>query len=155
MEMNLTEHFTMEEATATHQRDAVTGLLIPNEPGPAEREALVNTFKGMELVRSIFGRPVSVHSAFRSHVVNAMVGGSPSSQHEKGEAVDFVVPGVPLRDAFLKILKSDVPFDQLIEEAGAWIHISFVSRRPERRQALVMRVVSGRAHYEPFKESAS
>lgn len=145
--MKLTEHFSWSEATATHQRDPATGLLLPNEPGPAETAALLYAFTQLERVRSLLEQPLHVHSAFRSREVNAAVGGSSDSQHMRGEAVDFVPGNTQLRAAFQLIQRSSIPYDQLIEEAGSWLHISFVARRP-RRQALTMRVVNGRAHYE-------
>lgn len=148
--MNLTTHFTWEEATRTHVRDAQSGLVLSNDPGPEAKAALAHTFAWMESVRDLFGTPISIHSAFRSHLVNALVGGTEHSQHERGEAVDFTVAGQALREAFLKLLGSDIPYDQLIEEAGAWIHVSFVSGRQPRKQALTMRVVNGRAKYERF-----
>lgn len=146
--MKLTEHFSWDEATFTHHRDPATGLLLPNEPGPAERAALENTFMRLEHVRQIFLSPLRVHSAFRSPGVNAAAGGRPDSQHMRGEAVDFSVPGWKLRGAFRLIQKSTIPYDQLIEEAGSWIHVSFVGRRSPRLQALTMRVVDGCAKYE-------
>lgn len=150
--MELTEHFTWEEATRTHVRSHETGLPIPNEPGPDARAALKHTFAEMERVRALLGgRSIDVHSAFRSHIVNALVGGAEHSQHERGEAIDFTVKGMTIREAFLAILGSELPFDQLIEEAGSWVHVSFVSGRPPRLQSLTMRVVKGRAKYEPFR----
>jgi hypothetical protein len=146
---HITDHFTWDEATTTLQRDPKTGLLLPNRPGPQESASLVHTFTELERVRALFGKPVRVHSAFRSAAVNLAVGGSSASQHMKGEAVDFTVIGLDVRSAFVHLVRSAIQFDQLIEE-GSWLHISFVSWRAPRRQALTMRVVDGRARYAPF-----
>jgi hypothetical protein len=146
---NITDHFTWDEATSTHQRDPRTGLMLPNEPGPQVSASLVHTFSELERVRALFGRPVRVNSAYRSPVVNAAVGGSRQSQHLRGEAVDFVVQGVSVLEAMARLCRSTIPFDQLIEE-GSWLHASFVSWRGPRRQALTMRVVDGRAAYRSF-----
>lgn len=143
----LTQHFTWSEATVTHQRDPKTGLLLPNDPTPEARAALVRTFTAMEEVRSILGgRAINIHSAYRSPEVNRAVGGAPSSQHMRGEAVDFSVSGMGVREVFGVLRASGLPFDQLIEEAGTWVHVSFTAK--PRGQALTMRVVGGRATYQ-------
>jgi len=144
----ISENFGWAEATWTTQRDPATGLLLDNEPGPEEAARLVYTFQCMEDVRSYFGRPIIVHSAYRSPLVNERVGGNPKSQHMRGEAVDFHVAGIPVVQAFESLLSSALVWDQAIEEAGTWLHMSFVRGTP-RRQALRMRIVDGKAKYEP------
>ena len=146
----ISDHFSWAEATITLQRDPKTGLLLPNTPDPQASGALVHTFQQMERVRALLGdRAITVHSAYRSPLVNAAVGGAKTSQHMKGEAVDFHVRGLAFVAVATRIAASPLPYDQLIEE-GSWIHISFVSYRRPRRQALIMRVVNGRAAYVPF-----
>lgn len=143
----ISEFFTWEEALVTNQRDPKTGLVLSNQPGPETAAQLVHTFQRMDGVRGLLGKPVRVHSAYRSPAVNAAVGGSPTSQHCGGQAVDFSVPGLTVREVFGK-LRGAVEYDQLIEEAGTWVHISFVhDARTPRRQALTMTVKDGKAHY--------
>lgn len=143
----ITEHFGWNEAVFTTQRDPRTGLLFDNTPGPEEGARLVHTFKRMEDVRTYFGRPIIVHSAYRSPAVNAAVGGSATSQHMRGEAVDFHVLNIDVPNVFQALRTSSIPYDQLIEEAGTWVHISFVRGSP-RRQALRMAIKNGKAAYE-------
>jgi hypothetical protein len=144
----ISDHFTWEEATVTHQRDPATGLALPNRPSPEASAQLVHTFQEMERVRGLFHKPIIIHSAYRSPAVNAAVGGSGTSQHLWGEAVDFIIPGLTPREVFKHIRRSGVLYDQLIEEAGSWIHISFVhDGRTPRRQGLTMRIEEGRAKY--------
>jgi hypothetical protein len=141
---SISDHFTWAEATTTS-----TGL--PNEPDPAASAALAHTFSEMERVRAkLGGRAITVHSAYRSPAVNAAVGGVETSQHRRGEAVDFHVAGLSVPETVKLLAASDLPFDQLIEEAQTWVHISFTSRRAPRRQALTMRIVDGRKQYTPF-----
>lgn len=145
---HISEHFLWDEFTFTTQRDPGTGLLLANEPGPEEGARLVYTADGMDRVRAECGdRPVVVHSAYRSPQVNAQVGGSPTSQHMRGEACDFHVLGLSVPETFEIIRRSALEYDQLIEEAASWVHVSFTRNSP-RRQALTMRVVNGRAKYE-------
>ena len=145
----ISANFTWDEATFTTQRDPGSGLVVDNEPGVLQRFALEHTFDRMERVRFICGdRPIVIHSAYRSPLVNKLVGGSVTSQHMKGEAVDFHVLGLSILETFDRIRSSELDFDQVIEESATWVHISFVAGRKPRRQALRMRVVNGVAKYE-------
>jgi putative chitinase len=110
---------------------------VSNEPTPKIAEALRATAARMERVRAILGHPVIVTSGYRSATVNKAVGGSMNSAHMTGHAVDFICPkfGTPL--AICKELsdkRHDLEFDQLIEEEGRWVHISF--KEPMRGEVL-------------------
>lgn len=48
----------------------------------------------LQKVRTHFGKPVTINSAFRSPAHNKKVGGSANSQHMLGTAADIVVKGV-------------------------------------------------------------
>lgn len=49
--------------------------------------------KVLQKIRSWFGKPVTINSAYRTEAHNRAVGGSPTSQHLYGLAVDIVVKG--------------------------------------------------------------
>jgi putative chitinase len=90
---------------------------------------LVQTAAGLERVRKLLGAPILVTSGFRAPAVNAIVGGAPNSAHILGWAADIKSP---LGDPFAicqVIAASDLEFDQLIHEFGAWTHVSFDPRR--------------------------
>ncbi len=134
--MKLTDHFTLEELT--HSQTAAR-LGLDNEPSPDVVDALTRTAHGLEMVRVLLQAPILVSSGYRSPLVNRAVGGSPNSQHIKGEAADFTAPGFGQPEMIVRaILRSTrpIPFDQVIVEFGRWVHISF-SKTP-RRQALVI-----------------
>lgn len=136
--IHLTDNFTLEEMTHTS-----TGL--PNVPDDMVRSHLALTAAGMEKVRNVLGdKPIDVHSGYRSPSVNAVVGGSKTSDHMTGDACDFVCPdfGTPYEVA-VAIMGSGMKFDQLIREYG-WVHISFGPRM--RQQSLTKR--SAEAPYE-------
>ncbi|MEI9885935.1 MAG: D-Ala-D-Ala carboxypeptidase family metallohydrolase [Rhizomicrobium sp.] len=118
----LSEHFTLEEGMTTEHRN------VDNTPTPAAFRNMKISARGMELVRELLGFAIFVRSWFRCLSLNAMVGGSPTSDHPNGWAIDFVCPqfGTPL-EICRAIVGSDIKFDQLIQE-GAWVHISFAPR---------------------------
>lgn len=118
----LSEHFSLAELTITRQPldNTPPANLLPN---------LTETARQMERVRELLnGAAILVTSAYRSPAVNAAVGGSPTSGHMKGYAVDFIAPrfGNPLAIC-RKLATSDLKFDQLLQE-GTWVHISFDPR---------------------------
>jgi putative chitinase len=117
--MQLSEHFSLEELTATQVRGADNSL------PPSLLDAMRDTAVRMESVRSALGRPIIVTSGYRSALVNKIVGGVPNSAHMSARAVDFICPafGSP-RDVCSAIQRSGIKFDQLIWEYG-WVHISF------------------------------
>jgi len=125
----LSLHFTLEEMTVTS-----TGLA--NQPTPAHLANLRVAAAGMEKVRAALKKPILVNSAYRSAAVNRAVGGSPTSSHREGCAVDCRVAGMTPLEICRKLVAAGIKFDQLIEE-GTWTHISFDPRM--RGQVLTMR----------------
>lgn len=123
----MTPHFSFEEATRTS-----TGL--GNMPSARVAAQIGVTACHMERVREILNGPVIVSSWYRSPAVNLTVGGSPTSDHQRGLAVDFVSPifGSPFKIA-TTLRDSGIEFDQIILEYG-WVHIGF--GKSMRRQCL-------------------
>ncbi len=107
--------------------------------------------KIMDPIREYFGRPIDPSSVYRDPVVNVHVGGSATSQHPYGEACDFNVPGVSVREVMRAILKMGIPFDQLIDEYGQWVHVSYTERRANRGEILEYRRVNGRVQKRYLK----
>ena len=140
--MQLSEHFTLEEFTASQ---TATRRGLNNTPSPQMIEKLKQTAQKMEQVRALLGKPISINSAYRSPSVNRAIGGAATSQHCKGEAVDFVCPqfGTP-KQICQAIIKAGIHFDQLIFE-GTWVHISFTDS--PRRSILTAVFKNGSASY--------
>lgn len=117
----LSLHFSLEELTITN-----TGL--NNYPDEVALDRLRRAARQMEDVRTLLGYPIHVHSGYRSEAVNKAVGGVPTSDHRKGDAIDFSCPefGSPLSVA-KAIQASNIKYDQLSQE-GTWVHISFGPR---------------------------
>jgi len=111
---------------------------IDNTPTPEILEKLKYTASQLDKVRELLGKPVNLSSGYRCLKVNRRLGSKDSSQHLKGEAVDFKCElfGSP-KKVFDKIRESNIQFDQLILEFNSWVHISFV-KEGGRRECLVV-----------------
>lgn len=90
--------------------------------------------------REHMGIPIYVTSGFRSVDVNKEIGGAPQSQHMKGQAADIATRTVSKNIEMFKYIRDNLVFDQLIlENEGAWVHVSYVGsvrRRKNRMQVL-------------------
>lgn len=119
----LSRYFSLEELTITQQRG------IDNTPPPEIIERLACTASAMEDVRALLGEPIIVSSGYRSPELNNLIGGSKTSAHCLGYAVDFICPsyGTPFEVARRLAGESSLHFDQLIYEQ-TWVHISFDPR---------------------------
>lgn len=128
--MNLSLHFTLEEATHS---DTAIRQGIDNQPSTLQLENMKLAALGMEKVRDeLGGKGITVNSWLRLPAVNVAVGGSKVSSHMDGWAVDFTCPGFGNTLAVAKAIEaSGIKYDQIIHEFGRWVHISFA---PEMRQ---------------------
>jgi putative chitinase len=126
--MTLSTHFTIEEATKS---DFARANKIDNKPNATQLEAMKKAAEGMELLRTLFGTPILVSSWFRCPKLNVGIGGSATSSHTEGYAVDFTSPKFgDTRKVAKAIVDAKIKFDQLILEFpdkpnGGWVHISF------------------------------
>jgi hypothetical protein len=112
--------------------------------------------KIFEPIREHFGVPIHISSGYRSKELNAKIGGSATSQHCKGQAVDIDMDGstngVSNADVF-NYIKDNLPFDQLIWEFGNedncdWVHVSYVEK--PRKQILKAFKMNGATKYFPY-----
>lgn len=137
--MNLSQHFTLDEFTLSGE---ASRRGISNDAPADLLPVLKRTALGMETVRvRLGGMPILISSGFRSLALNRALGSKDTSQHVKGEAVDFICPRYGSPTNIVAALKdSDVPYDQLIlefaQQGRGWVHVSF-SASP-RRQAFAL-----------------
>ncbi len=129
---NLTQHFTLEELTAS---TTAIRLGINNTPNAKVITNLTILAKGLESVRSLLGgHPISIDSGYRCPALNKVVNGSATSGHLLGYAADFLCPAFGNSKSIVaKIMTSNILFDQCIME-GTWVHISF---DPRMRQEIL------------------
>ncbi len=122
--MNLTQHFTVEELTAS---DIAARLGIDNTPSQTVLMNLKRLADSLEQVRALVGLPIHINSGYRSEELNRAVKGSKMSAHMDGLAADIICPrfGPPLNVA-RKIAASSIDFDQVIFEYNSWCHFAIV-----------------------------
>lgn len=77
----------------------------------------------------------TVSSAFRTFEENEACGGSKTSQHLTGDAIDLVPYESSVADFILKIKNSGFEYDQLIQYRS-FVHISFPRARKPRHMEL-------------------
>lgn len=133
----ISEHITYDEATKS---PTATRLKIRNEP---DEETLyrmkILAEECFEPLRKWYGKPIKINSFYRSPELNKAVGGSISSQHCKGEAIDISAGSKEENKNLFYWAKSNLIFDQLINEYDfTWIHISF-RHKDNRNQTLVIK----------------
>tara|TARA_E500000318_G_scaffold107723_2_gene117419 strand:+ start:3165 stop:3641 length:477 start_codon:yes stop_codon:yes gene_type:complete len=137
--MRLSDNFTLNELT----RSSVAKRKgIDNTPDLFHIENLKRVCAEiLQPIRDHFGVPFSPSSGYRSVELCEAIGSSSDSQHAKGEAVDFEIPGMDNRDLALWI-KDNLHFDQLILEhydpkdtSAGWIHCS-VTEDYNRKECL-------------------
>jgi uncharacterized protein YcbK (DUF882 family) len=134
--MKISEHITYDEATLspTAIRNGISNQ--PNEQELANMKLVAEHC--FEPLRKMWGKPIKVNSFFRSQSLNQLVGGSPLSQHTKGQAID-ITTGSKSNNKKLFELAKTLDFDQLINEYDfSWIHISFKTSG-NRKQILVIK----------------
>lgn len=140
--MNLSDNFTFEEMTFS---ETAVRYGIRNLPTPEQMKNLqILCEKCLQPIRNTFG-PIKITSGFRNYTLNKLVGGSKNSQHTKGQAADFIIPGHDIKAVF-EAIKSAFEYDQLILEFNSWIHISYSDEN--RKESLIARRIKGRVRYE-------
>lgn len=152
--MNLTKHFTLEEMTKS---ETAIKIGINNTPTQTQIDNLTTLCgKVLEPIREHFEKPIIVSSGYRCRNLNVAIGGSKTSQHCYGQAVDINNKGTEILNAQLFFwIKDNLEFDQLIWEFGTskepdWVHVSFAP--VNRKQILKATKVNGKPIYKLWQK---
>ena len=124
---------------------------IPNDEQLKNMKLIAE--KVFEPLRKWVSGPIKINSFYRSPELNTAIGGSKTSQHCKGQAID-------IDDTFGKVsnadmyawIKNHLDFDQMIWEFGDdnnpdWVHISYVSEKENRNRCLKAYREDGKTKY--------
>ena len=139
--MQLSKHFTLSEM---EKSQTAVRKGISNKAGSGEIKNLTDLcYEVLEPVRIKFDKPVIITSGYRSPELCEAIGSKATSQHAKGQAVDFEIAGVSNLQVALWI-QNNCDFDQLILEFwkeedndpnSCWVHCSYVDGS-NRKQVL-------------------
>ena len=149
--VRLSKNFTLQEFTKSQVAERRG---IDNLPGEIHLERAKELFENIvQKVRDNFGVTI-INSGYRSGDLNYAIGGSNTSQHCKGEAVDIECPGIPNYDV-AKWIEENLDFDQLILEFytpgipdSGWVHVSYKTE-DNRKGVLTAMKEDGKTVYKP------
>jgi zinc D-Ala-D-Ala carboxypeptidase len=139
--MKISQHLSLSEVTRS---ETAKRRGISNTPTPEHLENFkLLAEKVFEPIRAHFGVPIHISSGYRSKELNAAIGGSQTSQHSKGQAIDIDMDGSSngvTNKMIFEFIKDKLDFDQLIWEFGTdknpdWVHVSYV-KTGNRKQKL-------------------
>lgn len=142
--MKLSQDFTLSEFTDSSKAKQLGIYNIPTDEERANLELLVKHV--LQPLRTALGRSIKVTSGYRSQALNKAVGGVKTSQHNEGKAADIVVAGMTPHDVCQLVLDQGIDFDQMIEEFGEWVHISY-NKEGNRKQILTAKKYQGKTVY--------
>jgi hypothetical protein len=129
--MQLSKHLALAEVvrSETAKRKGISNM--PTEEHTINFKLLAENI--FEPIREHFGVPIHISSGYRSKELNASIGGSESSDHCKGMAIDLDQQGhsqgITNKEIF-EYIKANLKFKQLIWEGGTkeepdWVHCSY------------------------------
>ena len=147
----ISKHISYHEGTYSRtgeRRD------LDNTPNAGQLKCMKEVAENLfEPLREWVGGPIKINSFFRGEPVNTAIGGSTRSQHMKGQAIDIDDTfGHKTNAEMYHYIKDNLDFDQMIWEFGTdknpnWVHISWVSHRPNRKKLTIAKKVNGRTKY--------
>ena len=138
--INLSEHFTLGEVTKSKHAE------VYNIPSHVAIENLKRVCAWLEELRVRAKTPIVINSGYRSPQLNKKVGGSPTSNHLTGCAVDIRVAGIEQAMRYAVILmdyadETKQDYDEIIIEKNCrgaiWLHFA-VRPKDNRRKTMFL-----------------
>lgn len=130
--MKISEHLSLAELIVS---DSAKRNGISNMPTETHLKFLRTLAERIfDPIRSHFNTPIYISSGYRSEALNKAVGGSKTSQHCKGQAIDIDMDGSNSEITNNEIFhwaKANLKFTQLIAEFPdsdgnlGWVHIGY------------------------------
>lgn len=152
--MQLSKNLTLAEVirSETAKRKGINNMPTPEHIENFKKLA-VNVFQP---IRDHFGVSIHISSGYRSKALNTAIGGSLSSQHCRGEAIDIDMDGTDITNAqIFHFIKDNLTWDQMIWEFGTdknpdWVHVSYKSTGKQRKQILKAIKTNGKTSYVSY-----
>lgn len=137
--ITITKNISLNELLASN---TATARKIDNMPSQQVLQNLIDSAVNLwQPVREILGVPIIISSGYRCSALNKAVGGSKTSAHMSGFAIDFTAPkfGTPkliVPHIVRKLKEKGIGFDQAIIEypnsPRSWVHLGY--KHPSGRQ---------------------
>lgn len=97
-----------------------------------DKEVLDNmicTADKMQEIRDKLKSPIKINSGYRCLKLNRRIGSKDTSQHVKGQAIDFICPRFGTPKQIVEFLEDEgVEVDQCLLEFDRWVHLSIRSK---------------------------
>jgi hypothetical protein len=155
--VKLSEHLDLSEIIRS---ESAKRNGISNMPTPEHIENLkALAEKIFEPIRNHFKVPIRVSSGYRSKELNAKVGGSKTSDHCFGYAIDLDADGTSItNNEIFYFIKDNLNFKQLIFEfpvngQASWVHVSY-DHKNLKNETLVAKKLYGKTVYINYKTDA-
>jgi hypothetical protein len=156
--MKLSKYVSLAEVTRS---DTAKRKGIDNSPTAEHLENLKVICEDVfDKVREHFGVPIFISSGYRSAALNKAIGGSATSDHNNGKALDLDQDGhgngVKNKDVFNFII-NNLEFDQCIGEFQRpdgdfdWVHVGYRKGANRKQVLIAYRDAAGKTKYKPYK----
>ena len=157
--MQISKHLSLAEVSRS---ETAKRRGINNTPSGEHLENFKKLAENIfEPIREHFGVPIHISSGYRSKELNAAVGGSATSDHCVGSAIDIDMDdstnGVTNNQVF-NFIKDNLKFKQLIAEFPvngklSWVHVAY-NENNLKNQILVAKKVNGKTVYIPYNSDS-
>lgn len=135
--MKLSKHFKLSEFERSETAKELNINNIANNYVIDRLIELCQTI--LEPIRYETGK-LFVTSGYRSPKLNKAIGGSRSSQHMVGEAADIKSYDLSTFEIMIIAIEEDLPYHQLIDEFGSWVHVSIAPKGEQPRKQILKAV---------------
>jgi len=148
----ISKHITYKEATKSRTAQKRG---IDNTPNEEQLDSMKRIAEKIfePLREGLGGNPIAITSFFRGKTLNSVIGGSNTSQHVRGEAMDIDadVFGYSSNKEIFNYIRENLTFDQLLWEFGddnnpAWVHVS-LKENHNRGMCLKVTRNNGKTNY--------
>ncbi len=99
----------------------------------------------LQPLRNELDAVIYISSGYRPVALNQLIGGSLTSAHVHGRAVDFSVVGMSPLAVCNAAQQLELPYDQIIHEFGKWTHMG-IADEPRSEELTAYRDKGG-VHY--------
>ena len=152
MSDRISDHISLKEAIKSNTATRLGIDNIPREQDLINMKTIAE--KVFEPLRAFVAGPIAINSFYRSPELNSAIGGSKSSQHCIGCAIDIDdTYGHASNAEMFNWIKANLDYDQMIWEFGDddnpnWVHVSYVSPEKNRKVCLKAYKDKGRTKYK-------